>query len=500
MRRGIQTKIPAGALANTIRRPVCAGLLLALSAGCASISAPGGERGLPQPAPAPSFVGDSQQQEAYRLAKRAFIWGYPLVRSAQIRQAMTKPEDRFARRPPASPGAPLNRFGHARILSTPEHRAGVAPNNDTLYSLAWLDMDEGPFVLETPCFGSRYYTIQMGQADSSTRVSPGSRADGPCLPPLFIRRPRGDHPLPPGMREIISDQRYLMIAARILVDEGDDLQDINELQDRFALRRWSDHAAGREQLPPVPDQALLPQVFVPEAGPLAFLDALGIVLRDWQARPGERALLDALPAIGLSAGQDFRPDDLPPDIRAAIARGLRDGEEAVRRKTFDFDAKRNGWAINMGGAEFGGDDLLRAAVAMDQIYVLPAEEALYLNARTDGNGEQLDGRNSYRLRFAADEMPPVDAFWSVTVYFAKGFLVPNPVDRYSIGDRTPGLQREADGSLEIILQHERPADRAANWLPVPDEPFMLMMRLYNPTDAVRNGAWVPPPVERIEPR
>lgn len=173
----------------------------------------------------------------------------------------------------------------------------------------------------------------------------------------------------------------------------------------------------------------------------------------------------------------------------------------VRSETAVLGRSVNGWALNARGSVFGDDYLLRAAVAMDQIYVLPAEEALYPNARTDVSGRELDGRKAYLLTFPADQRPPVDAFWSVTMYHAKGFLVANPASRYSIGDRTSGLKAKSDGSIEIVLQHDRPANEAdTNWLPTPSGPFMVMMRLYRPKAVVASGQWAPPGIVEVPRR
>jgi hypothetical protein len=463
-----------------------------------SSGAIGQDRSVDPTAQSTLFVGETQ--DPYKLALRAYVWGYPLVRAAQIRQNMTLPSDPSQVRPPTAPGAPINRMGHARDLATPELRVGVAPNNDTLYNVAWLDMNDGPFVMTTPDFGARYYTFQMGQADSSTDLALGQRTHGHQLPPVFIQGPNGHQRVPAGMTEVRSTQRYMMIAGRILVDGPKDLPAVHALQDRIKVQRWSDYAARRDAFPPVSAQLPLPQGAGAEQEPLNFLNMLGTVLRDWHVTPQDAALVHSFAPIGLTTRDGFRPDQLSPAARDAVARAVTDGEAIVRSKTSVMGKRINGWGINYGGSQFGQDYLLRAAVAMDQIYVLPAAEALYPNARTDVSGKPLDGRSSYVLRFAKGQLPPVDAFWSATMYFAKGLMVPNPIRRYAIGDRTEGLNTAPDGSLEIVMQHDKPRDPRANWLPTPDEPFMVMLRLYQPQDAARTGRWTPPGIIQTAPR
>jgi len=432
------------------------------------------------------------------LGARAYVWGYPLVRSAQLRENMTLPEDPLRQRSPSAAGAPINRIGHARELADDRTRQGVAPNNDTLYSVAWVDTDAGPFVLETPDFGDRYYTFQFGQADTTTDQALGQSTHGRRLPPLFVTGPAQRTGVPRGMLGVRSSQRYLMIAGRTLVKSPDDLREARRLQDAMHLRRWDDYRAGRDALPPITPQRLIARSDPPAADARAFLEMLGVVLYDWRAASGDAATLRQLRPLGLAAGRPFNPGCLGETQLAAIASGLEQGRAAIEQRTRALGAGVNGWTVNYAGSRFGGDDLLRAAVAMDQIYVLPASEALYMNAKFDSAGRPLDGKRSYLLHFGPNAVPPVRFFWSATMYFAKGFLVPNAIGRYSIGDRTPGLIRGRDGSIDILVQHERPGDLATvNWLPAPAEPFTIMLRLYGPTAAVRSGAWSPPPLQEI---
>ena len=466
-------------------------LALLLFAGGAQARSADGQVAVPVTATSESLFG-TRTQDPRLIGMRAFVWGYPLVRAAQLRQNLTLPDDPLRPRPASSPGAPINRFGHARELGSPRMRQGVAPNNDTLYSLAWLDMADGPFVLETPDFGDRYYTFQMGQADSSTEQSLGRRTHGSKLPPLFIRSPGHPRPVPPGMIEVRSSQRYLMIAGRVLVRGAADIDAVDALQRRVRLRRWEDYRQGRDVLPPIsPQRRVSTAPFAADPG--AFLTALGEVLRDWRASAEDAELVRSFARIGLSTKDGYRPERLPAGVRAASLRGVADGEAAVRRKTFALGRNVRGWSINNEGSIFGSDHLLRAAVAMDQIYVLPREEALYPNARLDSEGRVLDGRNAYELHFSKEELPPVRFFWSATMYHAAGLMVDNPINRYSIGDRAPGLIREPDGGVRILIQNAAPAKpEAVNWLPAPAGPFMLMLRLYGPLPAAQSGAWSPP--------
>lgn len=436
------------------------------------------------------FSGPST--DPYTLTVRATVWGYPLVRAAQLREKATLPDDPFAARPSTLATAPVNRLGRARDLAGPDTRIGVAPNNDTLYVLAFLDTEAGPFQLDTPDFGSRYYIFQFGEADSSTRQSFGQSSHGPRLPPIFIVGPDYAGDVPDGVKVVRSTQRYLMVAGRILVDGAQDLPAVHRLQDAIRLRKWL--GPGKLVETPVTPQPRLAgdASDLPEG--LKLLANLATVLKDWRADAADAALIATFRRIGLSP-EGFRANSLSTTDRAAIERGVTDGLSIIRAKTRRLGTPMRGWSISYAGSRFGEDYLLRAAVAMDQIYVLDKNEALYPVAHLDGNGEQLDGRNRYVLCFRKQDLPPVDAFWSITLYYEKGFLVPNAIGRYSIGDRTPGLTYQPDGSLRLLIQNDAPdSDERANWLPAPREPFMLMMRLYRPQEAVVTGNWQPPAI------
>jgi hypothetical protein len=225
---------------------------------------------------------------------------------------------------------------------------------------------------------------------------------------------------------------------------------------------------------------------------------LGNVLRDWAVEVHERRLVASFARIGLTTRHGFRPASLDAAAKADVVRGLADAAELVERKTHDLGRCVNGWTINYRGPRFGNDYLLRAAVAKDQIYVTLPEEALYPVAKVDADGEPLSGEQAYRLVFPRNAWPPVDAFWSLTLYRREPYpLVPNALGRYAIGDRTPGLVTRTDGSLEILIQHAEPREGSrANWLPAPAGPFHLMLRLYMPQASALDGAWAPPPIER----
>jgi len=434
------------------------------------------------------------------IAKRAYVWGFALVLAARIRQNLTLPLDPHARRPASVAGAPINHLGHQHALSDPELRVGVGPNVDTLYSLAWLDLNDDAFVFETPDFGDRYYTFQIAYADSSSDAALGRRTHGSQLPPLFIHGPRYHGAVPDGMITIASPTRYFMLGGRVLVQPGDpgEVHRVHALQGSMRLRTWARFQRGDDDGDnPIPEQRLLiaPDSAVPDE--LRFLEELGNVVRDWTVTDADRVVLGDLPRIGVTAEHGFRIDTLGPGEAAAVAAGLALGADDVLARSRALGETVNGWTLNRSGPRFGDDHLLRSGVAKDQIYVVVPEEALYPVAAVDATGRLLHGSRRYRLHFGRGELPPVEAFWSVTMYHDHGGLVPNPISRYAIGDRTPGLRPDDDGGLTILMQHDTPDDASANWLPAPAEGFHVELRLYLPRPDAIDGGWQPPPIERL---
>lgn len=434
--------------------------------------------------------------DAYHKAVRAYVWGYPLVLMAEIRMRATRPADPFAARLPTDPGAPINQIGHARKLVDPTRRGSIAPNNDTIYSIARLDLSHGPLVLETPDFGSRYYTFSFYGDDSAGVASVGQRTHGSRLPPIFLHGPAYSGQVPDGMLAIASETRYFHMAGRFLVSDPADIAQVNVLQDKLRLRTLADYQAGRDRPAPLVPQRPITAGKADDR--FAFLEKLGGILRDWHIREGEREIIADFAAIGLTPDKGFDPSALTAADKTSIAEGLKEGKRLVEWKSTNLGRQTNGWTTNYLGSRFGQDHLLRAGVAKDQILVTIPEEALYPVGRQDSDGRPLTGTCRYELSFEAKTTPPVDAFWSVTLYDDEGQMVPNVINRYSIGDRTPGLARGMDGSLKLLIQANppRPSERS-NWLPAPKGRFYLMMRLYRPKAAVLQGLWSPPRIERV---
>ncbi|MEU1956296.1 DUF1254 domain-containing protein [Nocardia rhamnosiphila] len=425
--------------------------------------------------------GRNQHLDPDHIARRFTdlqIWGFPYVFAQRLRLRFTLPLTPDAQRPPTSAGAALNRLGHQRRLSDPTLTSGVAPNVDTLYSLAFLDLAGNAFRLRLPHFGDRYYSVQIGEADSTTAAVLGQRAHGSQVPEIVIYHRDRPEATTGSTTTIACRSRFVMVAIRILVDPGhpDDLRTVHELQDRIELR-------GPKTPPTAPPSALVHRERHAETDdPAGFLDSLRVALADTAPIELPGWVTDALGSAHLALDH--------PTLRRAAERGLADGLRLIEQHVATLGRTVNGWSVNARGTDFGDDHLLRAAVAYSQIYINPAEEALYPVCERDTDDRPLTGTHCYTIRFEPGNLPPADHFWSLTVYHAKGLLYDNEVDRYAITDRTPGLHHSDDGSLTIHLQTQRPDRPGTNWLPCPPGRFRLMLRLYGP----RNPMWNPPPV------
>jgi hypothetical protein len=434
--------------------------------------------------------------EARALGQEAFLYGFPLLELLRVRATATS-----VRCPDGQGNAPVNAFSTARGFATPADRTVVAPNVDTLYSIAHLDLGRGPVVLRHPDMGRRYFVFQLLDAYTNTIGYVGTRTTGRRAGRFAItwRGARGGQARRTrGARRLVSPTRRVWVIGRTVASDRRDQRRALRLMRRYRLvppggaRRFP-----RDCRPGRPAQART------RTG-LAFLTALGTALRQNPPPARDRPLLARLARVGVGPG--LRPDraGLDPGTLAALVAGVTTTATAlptvVRSRILQGAAAGGGWSIpaaNIG--DYGTDYAYRAGVALFGLGANTPEEAVYPTAYTDGEGRTLDGGSRYRLVFGPGEQPPNRAFWSLTVYDADGYLVANPQDRYAVGSSHPPLVRRADGSVVIALQRTRPTERRVNWLPVPAGPFRLNLRIYRPARSVLAGDWRPPPVRRLEP-
>jgi hypothetical protein len=406
------------------------------------------------------------------LAAETYVAGYPLVVSVRTMQRL---------------GGLLgvNNLFWQDALSGPDNRFIVAPNRDTLYSIAVLDLRGEPMALTLPEVNDRYYTYQFLDAWTESFAYVGTRATGGRAGTWVVTPPGWSGALPEGVERIDSPTPQVFLLGRFLVDDDADVANVDAIRRRSSLRPLS--ALTGEPAAPAPPPLGAPAGTAQDipTDHTFFAEMATALAVDPPTTAHQRALFDRFAAVGA------RLDPAVLDEGAAAGDARIDGLAGAGA---GGDRLVNGWSAHQDIGTYGDDLPTRAMVARIGWGANVAEEAVYPVARVDADGERLEGGNTYHITFPAGELPPVGAFWSLSVYGADMFFAPHPSGRYTIGDRTPGLVTGDDGSLDIVLAHDDPGDPTANWLPTPDGPFVLMLRLYLPGEAILDGTYEYPPV------
>lgn len=413
------------------------------------------------------------------VLRETYVAGYPLLVSMRTLQ-------RFGGL------IGVNRLLWQSSLAGPETRLIVAPNRDTLYSVAVLDLRDGPLTLTLPAIDDRYHAYQFLDAWTESFAYVGTRATGGRAGTWVVTPPGWTGELPAGAEQLEAPTPLVFLLGRFLVDDEADIAAVTAISDDVSLTPLAGPGASPPSTPlgsPLGTAQEIPTdaTFFDE-----LVDALAVNPPSTEA---QRALFARAAELGVEPGS--RPSEDPERAAAlddAAAAGWARIEGAAGSTT-----ESGGWGTPGQVGTYGDDLLQRALVARVGWGANVPEEAVYSITRVDAAGDPLDGSRAYRLRFPPGELPPVDAFWSLTVYGEDLFFAPTPTDRYAIGDRTPGLTREPDGSLELVLSPDEPAaaadGRPANWLPVPDGRFVLMLRLYLPRPEILDGSYRFPAVE-----
>ena len=425
-------------------------------------------------------------------ARQAVIYSLPLYEMARMRAATCPrrgPGGEFAATERESTLRWCNGFTHSRVLLTPANREVVSPNNDTLYDNTWLDLSAGPLVIDVPDMGERYWTLGFLDLWTNPFAYAGRRSTGNRAQRLFVHGPGWQGNVPEGMVAIAAPGDDVWIIGRMLVDPNEaDLAAAHRLQDAFAIRREHGRIAWQRTDTGFDGR----RTEVPEAD--AYLRVVAAALARNPAPAVEAALLDRFAVFGLRDGQPAQD----PAAREAFTHTLPQ-VYATLRQDAQAMSLGGGWNVPVTiRTDYGSDYPARARVARNLIGALGIEEAMYPLCEVDAEGRPLDGRGRYELHFAPDQAPQVDAFWSMTMYGKRDcLLVPNAIERYSIGDRTPGLVWQRDGSLRIRMQADDPGP-GHNWLPTPaDDHFYVVLRLYQPRDAHLQMQFNYPPLQRL---
>jgi hypothetical protein len=423
--------------------------------------------------PAVPLRADTDTPEA--LAHDAYIWGYPLVMFGRYLDTYK------------AQGNPANRFVVQSALSTPATPGG-GPNVDTIYGYTWLDLRGGPQVLQVPDVGDRYYSIQLIDMYGDCFAYVGRRATGTKAGAYAIVGPGWKGMLPAGVKAIPAPTNDVMTFSRTFVADEADMSAARDIQGRYAFGDLADFPKA-SRLPVARPEVQLPPILDLTSAGAGYFDELCRRLTADPPRGGDIADLKRFAAIGIAPGAHPSTDArLAPILAAAVPAADKE------IKTAQYGTVINGWFVNFSMMSFPKDPLLRASSNKYGPGAHIPEEGLYFNADKGPDGQPLTGGRNYVLRFPKDGLPPVDAFWSLTAYSPAMHLIDNPLNRYAIKGGMPGLPRSSDGSLEIRIQRAQPAEGPANWLPVPDGPFRLVLRTYQPRPEILGGSYKVPAI------
>ena len=439
---------------------------------------------------------DWKEQYAYSLGLQAYVFGFPYIYLPSLRWSwVTVPK------PPggATPYAPVNHFHHVRNVADASYRDGGSPNNDTLYSIAWVDVGREPVILSHPDMGDRYFTFQLASLDSDNFAYVGKRTTGSKAGSFAIVGPHWKGKLPPGIQLLAASRTpTVLILGRTLVDGPGDVATVNALQDRYSLVPLS--FWGKKNLT-LPESRDIWAPFDPKTDPLAEWKTMNLAMTEEPPESRLKPLLATFSRIGVGPGQNV--DAMDAATRRGLERAAVDGRkllgEAIR--SGELGKRVNGWNIPppaFGRAGLVDDFLLRGSLqCLGGIVANDPEEAVYFNTAVDANGNPLTSSHSYTIRFAPGQLPDVGAFWSITMYDPTYNLTQNPINRYSIGNRTQGLRKDADGGLTVYVGPTAPGgERDANWLPSPASGgFLVIMRTYMPGPDIVQQKWAPPPIQ-----
>ena len=457
----------------------------------------------PAVAPSAALAQDANLRE---LARRATIYLFPVYEMYRTRWQATVNEANPLRQR-------LNRFRHIAQLADHRTRGVTTPNNDTFYSSAWLDLSVEPMFLTVPPVGDLYYSYAFLDLFTDNFAYVSHRLHGGVPPTHMIVGPgwTGDPSFE--VKLIRAPTNSVWLLGRLLVDGPEEIDRVRILQARALLetpdmrneRRILETRELMRQRTVAPPEPVADWAAVNPSDPFDLFEVTMRALGESPLGERDRLVIEGFAPLKLRPGRKFDLRSFSAPERRAMQAGIEQGRADIRTAAGRYGKTVDGWTYgerHLGN--FGDDYLYRASVALTGLAALEPAEAMYVTCKSDATGRPLSGANAYRLTFPADGLTPARAFWSLAMYEVtaegRAFFVDNPIGRYSIGDRTQGLQKAADGSLTLYLQRERPeGERAANWLPAPAGPMRLVLRAYEPDDALIEGRYRAPAVQRNSP-
>jgi hypothetical protein len=448
--------------------------------------------------PLPTGKSGVSEKEAIELATEAYIYGYPLVTVEMTRRVMTNVAT------PEGLRGPMGQFVHAREYPTAAFKDVTAPNADTLYSAAWLDLAKEPYILSLPDEDGRYYLMPMLSGWTDVFEVPGKRTTGTKAQKYAITGPGWKGTLPEGITEYKSPTSMVWILGRTYcTGTPQDYKAVHALQDQYSVVPLSAH--GKPYTPPKGKVDPKIDMKTPVRDQVNRMDAatyfttLALLMKNNPPTKADAPMVEKMAKIGIVPSKVFELTKLDP----AVAKGLQGVPQAAQKEIMGHVTKAgtevNGWQIMKPLGIYGTDYLQRAFVAAVGLGGNRPEDAVYPMSYVDGDGKPYDGANKYVLHFAKGQTPPAKGFWSLTMYNADYFFVENPLNKYTVSPRN-ALKYNEDGSLDLYIQKDSPGkEKETNWLPAPKGKFILTLRVYWPQESqpsILDGTWKVPAVRK----
>ena len=436
--------------------------------------------------------------EARAIAKEATTYGFPLVDSYRIQYSY------FVDRGSPEFKASWNTIVNNARVYTPDDKAIQTPNSDTPYSYVGADLRAEPLVLTVPAVESgRYYALQFIDMYTFDFAYVGSRATGNGAGSYLLAGPKWRGEKPKAIKSVIrSETEFAFVLYRTQLFSPGDIENVKKIQAGYKVQPLSEFLGKPAPAAPPAVDFIKPLTAEQERTSLEFFNILNFILQFCPTDPSEKALMARFAKISVGGGKPFDANSLSPEMRKAFEDGMADAWAAFREyKETQLDTGKKTSADGFGTrAALKNDYMSRMSAAVLGIYGNSKDEALYPVYFADSGGQKLDGANRYTLRFGPGELPPVNAFWSLTLYdLPASLLFANSLDRYLINSpMLPSLKRDADGGITLYVQNKSPgAEKESNWLPAPKGPFFTVLRLYWPKPAALTGKWKSPPLHRM---
>jgi hypothetical protein len=435
--------------------------------------------------------------EAEQIAVDAYVYGYSLVTMEYTRRVMTNVRETEATR------GPMGHLIRVRAYPTAAYKDVTAPNADTLYTTAWIDVNKEPYVLSLPDAHDRYYLFPMLDGWTDVFQVPGKRTTGTGPQKYAITGPGWHGTLPAGVTEYKSPTSLVWILGRIYcTGTAEDYAAVHQMQDEISVVPLSSYGKPYTpppgQVDPSIDMKTPVRDQVNALDTEAYFNLLAKLLKHNPPAAADAPMIAQMAKLGIAPGKEFEFDDLAPDVQSALKDVPKLGFGKIMAHFKSAGEDVNGWIFTTGTGLYGTDYLQRSLVTAIGLGANRPQDAVYPTSETDAAGKPYSGENQYVMHFNSGELPPVDGFWSLTMYNAEYFFVDNPLNRYTLSARND-LKKNADGSVDLYLQHDNPGpDKESNWLPAPTGKFIPMLRLYWPKEtspSILDGTWKIPAIK-----